>query len=364
MDAHHNMGYALEVQGRYAEAIEFYENAIKLAPNLFPLYIDAGRTYHIGLGDYEIAAERYKRAIKLNPFDPEGYDLLGWAYYFNGEYARAIDALEQSLSLDPAYVNPYRRESAWGHLGTIYYTRQNYEKAIEYLPKAIEVGENEFIRRARRVEIHTEVETLTGPQSIPLLTGRFARLDNLNYVAELQPVTYVADVEFDSEQSCGEAISQSIKNKKVLPGSTQVLSFTQVFSRTGGTARLDPASDSLFLELDNLPQSNTTPYEIQVTFWPNRTDSVGNFQPDGSQRARVNIQFEEKLPAPIEYYYTLGLAYTYLGLCEQAVPWLLRSLEIDSSPYSPAWAGLRDCPSDKSPPTPIPTLTPLPEAEQ
>jgi tetratricopeptide (TPR) repeat protein len=80
MDAHHNMGYALEVQGRYPEAVKFYDNAITLAPNLAPLYVDAGRIYLNGLADHETASERFKKTIKLSPFDAEGYDLLGWTY--------------------------------------------------------------------------------------------------------------------------------------------------------------------------------------------------------------------------------------------------------------------------------------------
>ena len=363
MDAHHNMGYALEVQGRYQAAVEFYENAIKLAPNLAPLYVTAGRIYHNGLGDYETAADRYKKAIKLSPFDPEPYDLLGWAYYFNGEDVRAIDAFEQSIGIDPTYVNPFRRESAWGHLGTLYYTRQNFEQAIEFLGKAIEVGESEFLRRVRQVEIYTNLETLTGAKPVPLLRGRFGGVGNPTYVAELQPLNYITESDFDTEQSCGELIRQSIQAETILLGATQALTFTQAFSEAVGTATLDPVADTMLLDISNLPQSDTAPYEIQVTFWPNRTDSVGYFQPDTNQQARVNIQFEEKLPAPIEYYYELGLAYAYLDppLCDKAVPWLLRALEIDSSPFSPAWAGLRIRPSPNSPPTPIPTWTPVPD---
>ncbi len=366
MDAHHNMGYALEVQGRYRQAIEFYENAIKLAPNLAPLYVTAGRIYHNGLGDYEKAADRYKRAIRLSPFDPEPYDLLGWAYYFNGENVRAIDALEQSLGLDPGYVNPYRRESAWGHLGTIYYTRQNFEQAIEFLQKAIEVGESEFLRRARQVDIYTEFQTLTGSKTVPVLRGRFSGDGNPGYVAELNPVNHRTDSNFDADQSCGELIKQSIESETILLESTQALTFTQTFSQATGTAMFDPVGDTLTLEISNLPQPPATPYEIRVTFWPNRTDSVGYFQPDLQGQVRVNIQFKEKLPAPIEYYYQLGLAYAYLEprRCDQAVPWLLRALEIDSSPYSPAWAGLRICPSPNSPPTPVPTWTPVPTEGQ
>jgi hypothetical protein len=368
MDAHHNMGYVLETQGRYRDAVDFYENAITLAPNLAPLYVAAGRSYY-WLGDFESAADRFKEAIRLNPTDPEAYDRLGWTYHTNGQYTQAIDALEQSIGVDPTY------DRAWGHLGLVYYTRQNFETAIELLPKAIELAEGKFLRRARQVEIHTEVQTLTGPEFIPVLHGRFAIPNNLNevdYIAELQPVSYTSSLEIGSEESsCAASIVQSIQNAATLPGTlpAESLDFTQVFSQTTGTAALNLATGNLLINISNVPQPETAPYEIKVKFWPNRIDSVGYVQPDGNQNIRANIQFEEKLSAPIEYYYTLGLAYIYLdpsdlSICEQAVPWLLTALEKDSSAYNPAWAGLRICPSSSSPPTPIPTPTPLPEDEQ
>ncbi|MDX1522457.1 MAG: hypothetical protein R3264_12595, partial [Anaerolineae bacterium] len=104
-------------------------------------------------------------------------------------------------------------------------------------------------------------------------------------------------------------------------------------------------------------------YEIRVTFWPNRTDSVGVIEPDENGNLQVNIQFEEKASAPVEYYYTLGLAYAYLDppACDQAIPWLLKSLDLDRSGGNPAWAGLRICQTSESPPTPSPTATLAPE---
>lgn len=365
MDAHHNMGYALEIQGRYAQAVEFYENAIKLAPQLAPLYVNAGRSYY-WLSDFEKAADYFKQAIRLNPTDPEAYNWLGRTYSTTGEYTRAIDALEQSIGIGPAYVsnNPVGR-SAWGELGIVYYTRQNFEQAIEYLPKAIELAEGQFLQRARRVEIYAEIPTLTGTEPLPILRGRFDIPENRSqpkYVAQLEPVHYSSTLDVDPDQSCTASIVQSIQNETILVGPTQSLTATQVFSQSTGVATLDLASGNLLLELHNLPQPETIPYEIRVTFWPNRTDSVGFFQPDSNQTAQINIQFEEKLSAPIEYYYEIGLAYVYLDppQCDKAVPWLLKALKIDSSAFNPAWAGLRICPSPDSPPTPIPTATPLP----
>ena len=370
VDAHHNMGYALEVQGRYSEAIEFYENAITLSPQLAPLYVDAGRSYY-WLGDYENAADRFRKAIRLNPTDPEAYNWLGWTFFTVGEHPQAIDALEQSIGVDPTFVSSRRGTSAWGNLATIYYTRQNFEEVTEILPKAIELAEREFVRRVRQIEISTEVETITGPEAIPILRGYFVEPNSRSQatnVAQLTPIIYQTSLEIDSELSCTAAILRDITNEAPLVSPTQSLTVTQSFSQTTGTATLNLSTGMLGLNLNNLPSPGPgrSPYEIEVTFWPNRTDSVGFVQPDDQGRVQVNIQFEEKLPAPIEYYYELGLAYAYLDppVCDQAVPWLLRALDIDSSGTNPAWAGLRICPTSSSPPTPIPTFTPLPEQGQ
>jgi tetratricopeptide (TPR) repeat protein len=361
MDAHFNMGYVFEVQGRYSDAVEFYENALKLAPKLAPVYVAAGRA-HYWLGDTERATELFRQAIRLNPSDAEAFDRLGWAYYTDGDFSRAIDALEQGLGVDPSY------EKAWGHLGLVYYGRQNFEKAIEVLPKAIELAENQFLNRAREVEIHAEIQTLTGPDTIPVLRGRFkADPNGLQYLAQIEPLPYrertpIGDGE---ELSCADAVVDSIKNPSGLPLSPEMVAFTQTFSQTSGTATLNLSTGNLLLDLQNVPAPQTTPYELMVRFWPNRTDSIGYVQPDGAGNIDINSQFEEKLDAPIEYYYTLGLTYAYMDppMCDQAVPWLLTSLEKDSSGWNPAWYGLRICPSAQSPPTPVPTWTPVPDAQ-
>ena len=307
------------------------------------------------LSDFDKAADRYKKAIKLNPAHPEGYDRLGWTYFTEGEDTSALDALEQSAGVDPSYFK------AWGHMGMLYYTRQNFESAVEFLPKAIELAENEFLRRARWIEVYTEVETLTGSEPVPILRGRFTKpdTDNNNYIASLQPVQYQTGLVGDSEQICADAIVQSIQNQTVLIGPTQSLTFTETFSQSAGTALLNLNSGNLFLDLSHIPQPQNIPYEVKMIFWPNRTESVGYVQPDPEQKIQTTIQLEEKSSAPVEYYYSLGLAFAYLEppVCDKAVPWLLKSLELDSSAYNPAWAGLRICPSPNSPPTPIPTPT-------
>ncbi len=171
---------------------------------------------------------------------------------------------------------------------------------------------------------------------------------------------------FDPEEpSCVAAIVQSIQNPPIRLGPVESFDFTGVFSQATGLAAVDLATGNLLLDIDNMPQPEAMPYEIRVSFWPDRVDSIGYVQPDGNRKVKANIQFEEKLSAPLEYYYTLGLAYVYMDppLCEEAIPWLLTALEKDRASYNPAWAGLQICPTAASPPTPIPTPTPIPEEE-
>ncbi len=361
-EAHHNMGYALEVQGRYREAVEFYENAIKLRPKLAPYYMAAGRNYY-WLGQFENAADRFEEAIKLMPTSPSGYDQLAWTFHANGQDTRAIDALEQAISVDANYAR------AWGRLGTIYYLRQNYEEALKILPTAITLAENQTLQKARRIEILMPVETPSGTENVPVVRGRFDHGNDAgsgSLVATLTPVQWAQTAPpVEATGSCGELIARNISEQVHLTSPTQDVSFSEPFSNTTGTATLSLSTGDLTITMDNLPRPQAVPYSVQIVFRPEKTEGVGFIQPNGNGHAEETYHITTKTTAPVEYYYELGLSYAYLRppQCEQAVPWLLKALEKDSAYYNPAWAGLKICPSDQSPPTPLPTFTPTPTAE-
>lgn len=362
-EAHRNMGYALEVQGRYREAVEFYENAIKLRPKLAPYYMAAGRNYY-WLGQFDDAADRFGEAIKLMPTSPAGYDQLGWTFHANGQDTRAIDALEQAISVDATYAR------AWGRLGAIYYLRQNYEEALKILPTAITLAENEYLRKARRIEILTQVETPSGMESVPVIRGRFDHgvndaADTLT--AQLLPVQWSQETPpLETAGTCGALIARNISEQKTLTSPTEDISFSLPFSGTTGTATLNLASGDLTIEMENLPRPEGVPYSVQMVFQPEKVEGVGYIQPKINGQAKETFSITEKTTAPVEYYYELGLSYAYLRppQCDQAVPWLLKALDKDPAYYNPAWAGLKICPSDQSPPTPLPTFTPTPTAPQ
>jgi tetratricopeptide (TPR) repeat protein len=357
-DAHHNMGYALEVQGRYDEAVEFYENAITLRPNLAPYYLSAGQTYY-WLGRFEEAADRFGKAIKLNPTDPVGYDQIGWTYHAEGESIRAIDALQQALSVDAVY---YR---AWGRLATIYYLRQNYEEAIKNFPIAIDLAEKRFLQQARDIQIFTEIEGATEPESVPILQGRFEKdVESDNLTAVILPVEWTHQpASAVGLETCGHLIAQTLQNQLIRVSPSQDVNFTQAFSQTRGSATLDITSGELYLDMENLPPPQNIPYEVRVRYRPDEVETLGFVQPDAGRSVETRFSFDGRSDAPTSYYYGLALSFVYLEppRCEEAIPWLLKAVEKDPAYYNPAWEGFKTCPTEDAPPTPLPTPTPLPE---
>nr|2AVP_A Chain A, synthetic consensus TPR protein [Methanothrix harundinacea 6Ac] len=63
----------------------------------------------------------------------EAWYNLGNAYYKQGDYDEAIEYYQKALELDP------RSAEAWYNLGNAYYKQGDYDEAIEYYQKALEL---------------------------------------------------------------------------------------------------------------------------------------------------------------------------------------------------------------------------------
>jgi tetratricopeptide (TPR) repeat protein len=355
MEAHFNQGYVMEAQGRYRQAAEAYENAIVLHPKLAPLYISAGQNYRV-LGKFTEAIDRFEKAIRLDPASPVGYDQLGWAYYTAGQYSRATDTLEQATLIDPEYT------PSWGHLGIVYYVLQQYEEVIPTLKQAISLSERDYLRRARRVVVIGEDTTYDPPQPTEVIEGDFLPPDNEGdgiLEASLSPSVTQARIVSHPDQTCGDLIAYKL-GRQSTPSTTQATptagnsgsgadpanvpeSMTR-FLDAHGQVTLDVTKETLDLELTGVPQPVGIPYEAQLLMWPDDKLSLGYFQPDAEGHATLSFSFKDIRPASVDYYTLLGFSYVFLGQCDQGVPWLIDSVEVDPDPSNPAWQGLAECP--------------------
>ncbi|MDP7085880.1 MAG: tetratricopeptide repeat protein [Dehalococcoidia bacterium] len=73
---------------------------------------------------------RRATAIRLDPDDALAYNNRGNAYYYLGEYQRAIQDYDKAIQLDPDYRMAYfNRGNAYDDLGQYQRAIQDYDKA-------------------------------------------------------------------------------------------------------------------------------------------------------------------------------------------------------------------------------------------
>jgi serine/threonine protein kinase/tetratricopeptide (TPR) repeat protein len=85
-------------------------------------------------GQYARAAEEYLRAIELNPKSSLAWMRLARAYEEMNLPRDALEAYQEAIDAQPAYFEPYRA------MGAFYYNRAQYEKAVEYFNKYVELA--------------------------------------------------------------------------------------------------------------------------------------------------------------------------------------------------------------------------------
>jgi tetratricopeptide (TPR) repeat protein/nucleoside phosphorylase len=106
--AHHhtNLGRALAIQERYAEAAEAYERAVGISPDdgaslclLAVLYAELGRN--------DEAEERLTAATRLKPNDPDTHEHLGRFLATREQHDRAIAALQRAIEIEESGARYY-----------------------------------------------------------------------------------------------------------------------------------------------------------------------------------------------------------------------------------------------------------------
>ena len=146
MDTHRVYATVLEYLGLYRSAIEEYQKASDLAPNLTFLLLRIGLIYR-NLGNneltpstadalYETALSYFDRAAGINDQlgiqDPSPYIAIAKTYTQQGQFFIASRNAEKALRFSPTNADTY------GQLGSIYVQARNYESALPALLCAVE----------------------------------------------------------------------------------------------------------------------------------------------------------------------------------------------------------------------------------
>lgn len=137
METRRARAYILEATGsegnNYELALQQYQAAIEVSPNLPILHVELGRTYRV-LQVYDKAIEEFTRANTLNPSDPEPDLLISRTYATIGEFAKALQYAETAMKDSP--LDPYLH----GNYGVMLYRNLLWAEAVPELRLAVKGG--------------------------------------------------------------------------------------------------------------------------------------------------------------------------------------------------------------------------------
>jgi tetratricopeptide (TPR) repeat protein len=135
MDVHRIYAYVYETLGEYNFAIQEYQQAIQIAPNLSFLKIRVGKIYrHLQLFDQALAIfdQAAKQNQQLGINDPIPYLAIANTYIQTGDFFAAAANVKKALTLNPSSPDVYAQ------LGMVYHASRNYEGAIPAFECAIQ----------------------------------------------------------------------------------------------------------------------------------------------------------------------------------------------------------------------------------
>ena len=114
---------------RLREAETTYQSAISVRPNYWGPYLWLGRLY-FETGEYEKAAQMFRKVTELVPENHWGFDNLGAVYYVLEKWPDAEETFKKSISIHPGFA-------AYSNLGTLAFYDGRFEQAVEYDKKAV-----------------------------------------------------------------------------------------------------------------------------------------------------------------------------------------------------------------------------------
>ncbi len=147
----HRLAYArvLYRQGRYEDALEQLQRVIELSPDNARAYLLMGAAYdYLGYPDESLQATL--RSLEIEP-TRAGYRDLGITYYFLGNYEKAAEAYKRAVELGP------QDHWSWGSLALIYSIqgdkevagRAAYDRAILLAEAVLERNPRDWVTLSR-----------------------------------------------------------------------------------------------------------------------------------------------------------------------------------------------------------------------
>lgn len=302
------LGLIAQTKGLHDGAIDCFYQAIKGAPNHFPLYFNLAVSYS-ALGKYAEAIEAYKKVLLLQPDLVEAHYGLGKIYWQTGENDKAIDEFSMAKQYLPAQIDlaELREDieslrkyalsenpTALFYLGRRSFDKGNYETAENYLTKADILAESSEIK-----ELLAQTKDKLGKKGEALkIYYQALTLDNNDAV-----LTRIADLEADNDN---KKTAEKLYKKALEHNPQNLAAHTNLANLLFRQNRVAEALEEYRQAIIIAPEKPELTYNLGVVL-----KSTGNYE------QALTLMFQAYYDSPEYDDWALGIAETLTLLAEK-----------------------------------------------
>lgn len=146
-DALANLGDVFFHEDQFSQAIVYLLRAVEIDPSLARAHNRLGMVYSM-TGDFESGLNHLETALKLKKDYPAALNNRAETLYWLGDYESALSDLE-NISMEESPPHP----ATFTNLGRVHRILGNYEDALLYIDKALEMRPNHLETRSNRAMI-------------------------------------------------------------------------------------------------------------------------------------------------------------------------------------------------------------------
>ncbi len=131
---HNNFGNILLERGYFDEALEHFDEAIRLKPD-YPDAISNRSLAYAQLGKYELAVNHFNEVLRINPNHPDAHNNLGGVLLGLGRLDEAVNHLRRALEIEPDRPNfHYNLATAYRLQGKLNEAINSYRQTLRLNP--------------------------------------------------------------------------------------------------------------------------------------------------------------------------------------------------------------------------------------
>lgn len=148
--AYGNKAAALIILEKYDEALELANKALEINHREATFHLNKGEALN-NLGENEKAIESFDKAIEADPKLTDAYNSKGVAYYYMDKYEESLKEFDKAVKLDSGYFDAYFWKAQ------VYINQGKYEDALDACDRGISRSKKDPEGYSKRAEILIEM---------------------------------------------------------------------------------------------------------------------------------------------------------------------------------------------------------------